>query len=56
MYVNRGQDEDKPIPISPAYVWVLGATTVIVILIGSFGVQPIFEWALSGARALFGSA
>jgi NADH-quinone oxidoreductase subunit N len=56
MYVDRGQNEDKPIPVSPAYVWVLGATTVIVIIIGSFGVQPIFDWALRGAAALFGSA
>ena len=55
MYVDRGENEDKPIPISPAYVWVIGATTVIVILIGSFGVQPVFDWALRGAAALFGS-
>src|SRR5690606_31351924 len=55
MYVDRGQDEDKPIPVSPAYVWLLGAGTVIVVLIGSFGVQPIFDWALRGAASLFGA-
>jgi NADH-quinone oxidoreductase subunit N len=55
MYVDRSEDEDKPIPISRTYVWVLGVTTVVVIVIGSVGVQPIFAWALRGAQALFGS-
>ncbi|MDI9639613.1 NADH-quinone oxidoreductase subunit N [Anaerolineae bacterium CFX9] len=54
MYVDRGQDEDKPIPVSRTYVWVLGLAAVIVILIGSVGVQPIFEWAAAGARSLLG--
>ena len=55
MYVDRSPDEDKPIPVSRTYVWVLAVTTVVVIVIGSVGVQPIFDWALRGAQALFGS-
>jgi NADH-quinone oxidoreductase subunit N len=53
MYVDRSADEDKPIPMSPAYGWVLGITTALVIILGTFGAQPIFEWAVKGARALF---
>jgi NADH-quinone oxidoreductase subunit N len=52
MYVDRSPDEDKPIPLSRPYVWVLGATTVGVILLGTFGAQVVFDWAIAGARAL----
>lgn len=55
MYVDHSPDEDKPIPVSRTYVWVLGATSIIVIVLGSVGVQPIFDWALRGAQALFGT-
>jgi NADH-quinone oxidoreductase subunit N len=53
MYVDRSADEDKPIPMSPAYGWVLGLPTVLVIFLGTFGVQVVFEWAASGALTLF---
>jgi hypothetical protein len=53
MYVDKGQDEDQPIKVSPTYVWVLGATALIVILLGTFFATPIFEWATRGAAALF---
>ena len=52
MYVDKGKDEDKPIPISRTYLYVMGVVSVIVILLGTIGVQPIFDWALQGARAL----
>jgi NADH-quinone oxidoreductase subunit N len=52
MYVDKGKDEDVPIPMSRAYVWVLAITGVAVVILGTFGVQPIFDWALEGARAL----
>ncbi len=52
MYVDKGKDEDKPIPISRAYLYVMGVVSVIVVLLGTIGVQPIFDWALQGARAL----
>ena len=53
MYVDRSEDEDKPIPMSSAYVWVLGITTVVVIVLGTFGAQVLFDWAAAGARSLF---
>ncbi len=53
MYVDHSPDEDKPIPVSRTLAWVVGAATVVVILLGTFGVQPVFDWALQGAAGLF---
>lgn len=53
MYVDKGKDEDQPIKVSPTYVWVLGATALIVVLLGTFFATPIFEWATRGAASLF---
>ena len=55
MYVDRSEDEDKPIPVSTTYVWVLGVTAVIVLLLGTFLATPIFDWATRGAAGLFGA-
>ncbi len=52
MYVDKGKDEDVPITFNRTHAWVLGAAALIVVLLGTFGVQPIFDWALAGARAL----
>jgi NADH-quinone oxidoreductase subunit N len=54
MYVDRSADEDKPIKVSQTYIWVLGATAIVVVLLGTFLATPIFEWAQRGASALFG--
>lgn len=56
MYVDRSEDEAKPIPASPVYVWVITAMLVIVVLLGSIGVQPIFDWAARGAQSLLGGS
>jgi NADH-quinone oxidoreductase subunit N len=53
MYVDRSADEDKPIPMSVSYVWVLGVTALIVIVLGTIGAQPIFDWAVQSAGSLF---
>jgi NADH-quinone oxidoreductase subunit N len=53
MYVDHSPDEDKPIPVSRTLAWVVGAATIVVILLGTFGVQPVFNWALQGAAGLF---
>jgi NADH-quinone oxidoreductase subunit N len=55
MYVDPSADEDKPIGMSPVYAWTLGIVTVIVILLGTFLVQPVFNWALNGAQTLLGT-
>ncbi len=56
MYVDRSAEDDKPIRVSQTYVWVLGATALVVVLLGTFLATPIFEWATRGASALFGGS
>ncbi len=53
MYVDRSEDEGKPIPMSQAYVWVIGVTTLMVLILGTVGAQAIFDWAARNAAALF---
>ncbi len=55
MYVDRSPDEDKPIAVSTPFAWMIGITAVAVILLGTFFVAPIFDWALRGAASLFGN-
>ncbi|MBZ0296888.1 MAG: NADH-quinone oxidoreductase subunit N [Anaerolineae bacterium] len=53
MYVDRSEDEDKPIPVSTSSAWVMGIASVAVIILGTFGAQVIFNWAVEGAKSLF---
>jgi len=53
MYVNRSEDENKPVPVSRPYVWVLAITAIALLLLGTIAVQPVFEWALRSAGSLF---
>jgi NADH-quinone oxidoreductase subunit N len=53
MYVDQSADEDKPIAVSPVYAWVLGAAALVVLVLGTFGAQPLFDWAARSAAALF---
>jgi len=53
MYVDRSPDEDKPIPVSVAYGWVLGITAVVILVLGTVGAQQVFEWAVNSAQSLF---
>jgi len=52
MYVDVGPDDDKPIAIPRAYGWSLGITALVVILLGTIAVTPIYDWAALGARGL----
>ncbi len=52
MYVDVGPDDDKPIAIPRAYGWSLGITAIIVILLGTVAVTPIYDWATLGAAGL----
>ena len=52
MYVDVGADDDKPIAIPRAYGWSLGITALIVILLGTIAVTPIYNWAALGAGGL----
>jgi NADH-quinone oxidoreductase subunit N len=53
MYVDRSEDDDKPIALSATSAWVLGVTTIIVIILGTVGAQVVFNWAVDGAASLF---
>lgn len=53
MYVDRSPDEDQPIPMSVPYRWVLGLAAVMVIVLGTFGAQAVFDWAARSASGLF---
>ncbi len=52
MYVDIGPDDDKPIAIPSTYGWSLGITALIVILLGTIAVTPIYNWAALGASGL----
>jgi NADH-quinone oxidoreductase subunit N len=51
MYVDRSEDDDKPILLTRTGGWVLGICAIAVILLG---VMPtaVFDWARDGAQAL----
>ncbi len=52
MYVDRHEDDDKAIVMSQTGAWVLGVTSVIVLILG-IAPQAVFDWALEGATSLF---
>ena len=52
MYVDRHEDEDKLIPITRPYAWVLGVSSIVVILLGTIGATPVFNWALESAKGI----
>jgi NADH-quinone oxidoreductase subunit N len=53
MYVDKSADEDVAIAVNRPYAWALGAATLVVVLLGTFAIQPIFDWAARGARSIF---
>ena len=52
LYVDRTEYDDQPIALSRPYVWVLGVSAVVVIILGTVGAQVVFDWARAGAAAL----
>jgi NADH-quinone oxidoreductase subunit N len=53
MYVDRSEDEDKPIPVSRPYAWVMAITAIGIIALGTIAAQVIFDWAVRSASGLF---
>lgn len=53
MYMERGPDEDRPVPISAPYKWALGIAAAGVLLLGTVLVSPLVEWATEAAQALY---
>ncbi len=52
IYVDRSEDDGKPIVMPTTATWVLGATTIIVLILGVIP-QAVFDWAVNGAASLF---
>ena len=52
MYVDVGPDDDVAIGIPRVYGWSLGITALVVILLGTIAVTPIYNWAILGAAGL----
>jgi NADH-quinone oxidoreductase subunit N len=53
MYVDRHPDEDKPLPLSTASGWVLGITTIAVLLLGTVFAGPLYEMMVNGSHSMF---
>ena len=53
MYMERGPDEDQPIPVGPSYGWALSISTAGVLLFGTILVSPLLNWATDAAHALY---
>ncbi len=52
MYVDRSEDDDKPIPLTPPARLMLGVTVAATLILGIVP-GPIFNWALDSADSLF---
>ena len=53
MYMERGEDEDRPIPVTTPYSWALGIAVAGVLLFGTILVTPLLDWATDAAHALY---
>lgn len=53
MYVDKSADEDVSIGVNRPYAWALGVASIAVLLLGTFAMQPIFNWVSLGARSIF---
>ncbi|TVR23837.1 MAG: NADH-quinone oxidoreductase subunit N [Anaerolineaceae bacterium] len=52
MYVDRSEDDDKPIAVSVPGRMMLAITVTATLILGIIP-GPVFDWALEGASALF---
>ncbi len=52
VYFDEADESVQPVPVTTSYAWVLGLTTVIVILLGTALVNPVYNWAQDAATAL----
>jgi len=53
MYMERGADEDRPLPVSAPYKWALGISALGVLLLGTVLISPLVDWATEAAHALY---
>ncbi len=53
IYVDRSEDEDKPIAMPTPYGFVVAATSIVVILLGTILITPLWDWATNAGTELF---
>jgi NADH-quinone oxidoreductase subunit N len=53
IYVDKGADEDQPIAMPAPYGFVLASTSVAVLLLGTFLIGPVVNWAGEAGLDLF---
>lgn len=53
MYVDRSDDDENPIPMPRPYGFVVGVTSLGVVLLGSFLIGPLWDWASNAGTELF---
>jgi NADH-quinone oxidoreductase subunit N len=53
MYVDSTPDDDKPIAMPEPYPLILAVSTLIVVLLGTFLITPVNDWASSAGVDLF---
>lgn len=53
IFFDPAEEGIQPVPVSVPYAWVIGATTVMVIALGTFLANPVYNWAQNAASALF---
>lgn len=53
MYMERGENEDDPVPVSVPYTWAVAITLAGVLLLGTILVSPVLDWATEAAKGLY---
>ncbi|MCQ3932517.1 MAG: NADH-quinone oxidoreductase subunit N [Chloroflexi bacterium] len=53
IYVDRSPDDEKPIDLPAPYGFVMAASTIAVVLLGTFLIGPIVNWASEAGLDLF---
>lgn len=53
IYVDRSPDDEKPIALPAPYGFVMAASTVAVVLLGTFLIDPVVNWASEAGLDLF---
>ncbi|MBI5931358.1 MAG: NADH-quinone oxidoreductase subunit N [Chloroflexi bacterium] len=53
MYVDRSADDEKPIAVPAPYGFVMAASAVAILLLGTFLISPVVDWATQAGLDLF---
>ena len=53
MYVDRSEQDDNVIAIPQPVGWLLGISSLVILLLGTVGAEAIYEWTRQGAASFF---